>query len=148
MCESEDDSSDRDELEGESNYTGSRRNRQRGGFKRGNYARIPDKTRAELIKLVVEEGLGVVKATAKLGIKYTTGKHIVRRYMRTGHFADKRFKHTSKHLNSQTVPRQVESASPKGQFKPLNFKFDLRPEQKVGTPPAKQNIPSVAEWMA
>lgn len=41
--------------------------------------------------MVVEEGIGQVEATARLGIKYTTGKHIVRRFLRTGHFVDRRY---------------------------------------------------------
>ena len=70
-------------------------------FKRGSYARIPDETRAKLIELV-ESGVGVVHASRKLGIKYTTGKHIVRRYRRTGSFIDKRFKKTDDQLLEQS----------------------------------------------
>lgn len=51
--------------------------------------------------MVVEDGIGVVKATARLNIKYTTGKHIVRRYMRTGQFCDKRFKHVATRYNAE-----------------------------------------------
>ena len=50
-------------------------------FRRGNYRIIPDKIRHQLINLVVEKKFNVVAATKKLGIKYTTGKHIVKRYL-------------------------------------------------------------------
>ena len=33
----------------------------------------------------------VVEAPARLRIKYTTGKHIVRRFLRTGHYVDRRY---------------------------------------------------------
>ena len=70
------------------------------GFKRGQYARIPDDLRVRLIKMVVEDGVGVVQASARLNIKYTTGKHIVRRYLKTGQYVDRRFKVIRRHDDS------------------------------------------------
>ena len=89
------------DIEDEYSNERSKRVKRKGiDFKRGSYARIPDETRAKLIELV-EGGVGVVHASRKLGIKYTTGKHIVRRYRRTGSFIDKRFKKTDDQLLEQ-----------------------------------------------
>ena len=90
------------EIEDETSNERSKRVKRQGlDFKRGSYARIPDETRAKLIEQV-ESGVGVVHASRKLGIKYTTGKHIVRRYRRTGSFIDKRFKKTDDQLLEQS----------------------------------------------
>ena len=102
--------------------------RQSVDFKRGSYARIPDKTRAKLIKLVVEQGVGVVHASRKLGIKYTTGKHIVRRYKRTGSFIDKRFKNVDGQL-----PEQSQNEFPVVPAKP--------------NVPAANKLTNVDEWL-
>lgn len=81
-----------------------------GNFKRGAYARISTDLRTRLIKMVCEDGIGVVQASAALNIKYTTGKHIVRRYKATGHYVDKRFKLATKRGVEQVKATQMEAA--------------------------------------
>ena len=62
------------------------------GRKRGKYAVISDKTKRELIKMVIERKFSVPEATQKVRINYNTGKQIVQRYLNTGNIGDTRFK--------------------------------------------------------
>ena len=96
------------------------RSRRQEGVKRGSYAQISDTVRLQLLKMVIEEGVGVVQATKRLKLRYTTGKHIVQRYLKNGQYSDRRFK-VQRPMSETCEQDQIEDDAPteaiKGQKK-------------------------------